>query len=52
MSSADAASFLCTFIQGLAVQARGGATRRQLRALVAAVLKIWPDPALPVEQLG
>jgi AcrR family transcriptional regulator len=42
MSSADAAAFLSTFIQGLAVQARGGATRSHLRRLVAAVLKSWP----------
>jgi AcrR family transcriptional regulator len=43
MTSHDAAAFISTFIQGLAVQARGGATRRQLRQLVAAVLKSWPD---------
>ncbi|WP_223960308.1 TetR/AcrR family transcriptional regulator [Paraburkholderia sabiae] len=43
MTSNDAAAFVSTFIQGLAVQARGGATRRQLRLLVAAVLKTWPD---------
>ncbi|MDR7008872.1 TetR/AcrR family transcriptional regulator [Paraburkholderia strydomiana] len=42
MSAADAASFLTTFIQGLAVRARGGATRRQLRHLVAAVMQSWP----------
>ncbi|AOB30749.1 TetR family transcriptional regulator [Bordetella sp. H567] len=42
MGSAAAAAFLCTFIQGLAVQARDGATRRQLRQLAAAVLKSWP----------
>lgn len=45
MSCADAASFLSTFIQGLAVQARGGSTRRQLRQLVAAVMKSWPEEA-------
>jgi AcrR family transcriptional regulator len=42
MNTATAASFLSTFIQGLAVQARGGATRRQLQRLVAAVMNIWP----------
>lgn len=42
MGSAEAASFLCTFIQGLAVQARAGATRRQLHRLVGAVLQGWP----------
>jgi AcrR family transcriptional regulator len=45
MTSHDAAAFLSTLIQGLAVQARGGATRRQLRQLVAAVLKSWSDEA-------
>jgi AcrR family transcriptional regulator len=43
MTSHEAAAFISTFIQGLAVQARGGATRRQLRQLVAAVLRGWPD---------
>jgi hypothetical protein len=43
MASHDAAAFVSTFILGLAVRARGGATRRQLRQLVAAVLKCWPD---------
>ncbi|KWR82109.1 TetR family transcriptional regulator [Cupriavidus sp. IDO] len=46
MTSAEAASFLCTFIQGLAVQARGGSTRRQLSQLVEAVLKGWPETAV------
>ncbi|MBP0592268.1 TetR/AcrR family transcriptional regulator [Paraburkholderia sp. LEh10] len=45
MTPHDAAAFISTFIQGLAVQARGGATRRQLRQLVAAVLKSWPVDA-------
>ena len=45
MTSHEAAALISTLIQGLAVQARGGATRRQLRQLVAAVLKSWPDDA-------
>jgi len=45
MNSLEAAAFISTFIQGLAVQARGGATRRQLRLLVAAVMKSWPMEA-------
>ena len=46
MTSQEAASFIVTFIQGLAVQARGGATRRQLRQLVNAVLGSWPSDNL------
>ena len=52
MTGHDAAAFLSTFIQGLAVQARGGATRRQLRQLVAAVLKSWPDEAPGAKPAG
>lgn len=43
MTCRDAAAFISTLIQGLAVQARGGATRRQLRQVVAAVLKSWRE---------
>lgn len=46
MSTAETASFLLTFTQGLAIQARGGATRRQLRQLVAAVMKGWPADSM------
>jgi AcrR family transcriptional regulator len=42
MNSHDAAAFVSTLIQGLAVQAKGGATRRQLRQIVTAVLASWP----------
>lgn len=42
MSAADVALFLTTFIQGLAIQARSGAPRRQLRHLVAVVMQGWP----------
>jgi AcrR family transcriptional regulator len=45
MDSRAAAAFVSTFIQGLAVQAKGGATRRQLRQIVNAVLATWPVEA-------
>jgi AcrR family transcriptional regulator len=45
MDSHAAAAFVSTFIQGLAVQAKGGATRRQLRRIVNAVLATWPVEA-------
>jgi AcrR family transcriptional regulator len=45
MNSHDAAAFISTLIQGMAVQAKGGATRRQLRQIVAAVLGSWPVQA-------
>jgi AcrR family transcriptional regulator len=42
MTSNEAAALLSTLVQGLAVQAKGGATRRQLFQVVTAVLKSWP----------
>ena len=45
MNSHDAAAFISTLIQGLAVQAKGGATRRPLRQLVTSVLASWPVEA-------
>jgi AcrR family transcriptional regulator len=42
MDGRAAAAFVSTFIQGLAVQAKGGATRRQLRQIVDSVLATWP----------
>jgi AcrR family transcriptional regulator len=45
MTSAEAAAFISTLIQGLAVQARGGLSRRQLYRIVAAVLRGWPAGA-------
>jgi AcrR family transcriptional regulator len=42
MTSHDAAAYIATLIQGLAVQAKGGATRRRLRQIVASVLAMWP----------
>jgi AcrR family transcriptional regulator len=50
MNSHDAAAFISTLIQGLAVQARGGATRRQLRQVVIAVLAGWPVAARGVRK--
>ncbi|MPW19245.1 TetR family transcriptional regulator [Paraburkholderia sp. CNPSo 3157] len=43
MTSSEAAALLSTLIQGLAVQAKGGATRRHLRQVVTTVLKSWPS---------
>jgi AcrR family transcriptional regulator len=45
MDGRAAAAFVSTFIQGLAVQAKGGATRRQLRQIVSTVLTTWPVEA-------
>jgi AcrR family transcriptional regulator len=50
MNSHDAAAFISTLIQGLAVQAKGGATRRQLRQIVTAVLASWPSEARGVRK--
>jgi len=43
MTSDDAASLIISLIQGLAVQAKGGATRETARRVVDAVLLSWPD---------
>ncbi|CAB3749169.1 HTH-type transcriptional repressor ComR [Paraburkholderia humisilvae] len=51
MNSQAAAAFISTFIQGLAVQAKGGATRRRLRQIVTAVLAaMWPGEASRAKQ--
>lgn len=39
---ADLARYVIAVIQGMAVQAAGGASRRQLRRLVEMVLRAWP----------
>jgi hypothetical protein len=39
---ADLARYICTILQGLAVQAAGGATRAQLRRVVQTALAAWP----------
>jgi AcrR family transcriptional regulator len=43
MTAHDAAAFLWTMIQGIAVEAKGGASRRRLRDIIDAVLATWPD---------
>jgi AcrR family transcriptional regulator len=42
MSSKDAAALVTTLIQGMAVRARGGATREVMRGVVNALLAVWP----------
>jgi hypothetical protein len=42
MSSKDAAALVNTLIQGMAVRARGGATREDMRGVVNALLAVWP----------
>jgi hypothetical protein len=43
VTSDDAASFIMSLIQGLAVQAKGGASRETARRVVRAALLSWPD---------
>lgn len=43
MTSDDAASFIISLIQGLAVQAKGGASRETARRVVRAALLSWPE---------
>jgi AcrR family transcriptional regulator len=43
MTSDDAASLVISLIQGLAVQAKGGASRETARRVVDAVLLSWPE---------
>jgi AcrR family transcriptional regulator len=38
------AQFITTFIDGIAVQASGGASRTQLRRAAAIALRAWPEP--------
>ncbi|MFP3646047.1 TetR/AcrR family transcriptional regulator [Paraburkholderia sp. SIMBA_054] len=52
MTSNEAAALLSTLVQGLAVQAKGGATRRQLFQVVTAVLKSWPAESGGPRQLA
>jgi AcrR family transcriptional regulator len=40
----DLAQFVTTFIDGIAVQASGGASRAQLRRAAAIALRAWPAP--------
>jgi AcrR family transcriptional regulator len=41
---AGLASFYMTVIEGMSIQARDGATRQRLLAVVAAALQAWPQP--------
>ncbi|MPW19242.1 TetR family transcriptional regulator [Paraburkholderia sp. CNPSo 3157] len=50
MTAHDAAAFISTMIQGMAVQAKSGATRRRLREIVDAVLANWPADFRDPEQ--
>ena len=43
VTSDDAASFIMSLIQGLAVQAKGGASRETARRVVRAALLSWPE---------
>lgn len=43
MTSDDAASFIISLIQGLAVQAKGGASQETARRVVHAALLSWPE---------
>lgn len=42
-TSNEAADFVITLIQGMAVQAKGGATRQDLRRFVKLALQAWPE---------
>lgn len=41
-NSADLARYVMTVLRGLAVQAAGGATRKQLRRVIDTAMKVWP----------
>jgi hypothetical protein len=43
MTAADAARLVVLTIQGMAVEAKGGATRNQLREIVRTFLLSWPE---------
>jgi hypothetical protein len=40
---ADLARYVVTVIQGIAVQAAGGATRNELRRVIESALRAWPQ---------
>jgi hypothetical protein len=40
---ADLARYAATIIHGMAVQAAGGATRKELLRVVATALRAWPE---------
>jgi len=41
-NAADLARFVVTIIRGMAVQAAGGARRKELRGVVEMALRAWP----------
>jgi len=41
-NTADLARYVVTVIQGIAVQAAGGATRNELRRVIENALRAWP----------
>jgi AcrR family transcriptional regulator len=47
---ADLALYLATVIQGMAVQAAGGATRDRLERVIQAALQVWPTRARKVRR--
>ena len=42
VSPADLARFITTVLRGMAVQAKSGASRQELRRVVAMALRVWP----------
>ena len=42
VSPADLARFIATVLRGMAVQAKSGASRQELRRVVATALRVWP----------
>ena len=42
VSPADLARFITTVLRGMAVQAKSGASRQELRRVVATALRVWP----------
>jgi hypothetical protein len=42
VSPADLARFIATVLRGMAVQAKSGASRQELRRVAAMALRVWP----------
>jgi AcrR family transcriptional regulator len=42
-SPADLAHYVVTIIRGMAVQAAGGASRKELRRVIRIALRVWPE---------
>jgi AcrR family transcriptional regulator len=49
-SSEEAAEFVMTLIQGMAVQAKGGVSRRELKRFVKLAMQAWPTGKSPVSK--